>query len=340
MLKRSKIKSIKKLSNFNNEYVYDISMANHKHPWFFANNILVHNTDSCIFSAWPIIEADVNAGRLEWSKEKAVELYSVITDTANDSFPAFMEQAFRCPTEQGKIIRAGLELVGTTGLFIKKKRYAILIYDNEGVRYDLMDAETAKKKGAHFGLGKVKTTGLDLKRADTPKVVQAFLSDILLDVLTMKDKVDIIEKIKQFKKTFAALPSWEKGTPKRVNNLTRYTEKFDNDVKGMIPGHVMGAINWNRLKSLNNDMHSPKIVDGMKTIACKIKKNPSGMTTVGYPIDIAHLPDWFTALPFDAAEMEKAIVDKKITNLLDVMDWDIDALTDFKTTFIDMFSFE
>ena len=301
--------------------------------------IIYGDTDSGIFSAWPIIEEAVKSGEQEWNKEIAVELYDTIAERVNESFPAFMEQAFRCTREHGAIIKGGRELLGISGLFIKKKRYAILMYEYEGARFDLFDEATAKKKGIHFGHGKVKAMGLDLKRADTPKIVQDFLSDILLDVLTMKNKDFVVEKIRVFKKMFSDMAAWEKGTPKRVNNLTSYTGKHENGTKGMIPGHVMGAINWNKLRMLNGDQHSPKIVDGMKTIACKIRNNPSGMTTVGYPIDIAHLPQWFTELPFDVDEMEKAIVDKKVTNLLGVMNWDIEAATEFKSTFNSLFNF-
>ena len=301
--------------------------------------IIYGDTDSCIFSAWPMIKDDVESGKQPWDIETAIELYDTIADQVNASFPAFMEQAFKCTRAHGELIKGSRELLGTTGVFIKKKRYAILMVEHEGTRFDKLDEVTAKKKGAHFGVGKVKAMGLDLKRADTPKVMQDFLSEILLDVLTMKDKDFVVEKIREFKTKFNSMPAWEKGTPKRVNNLTRYTEKSESGTKGMIPGHVTGAINWNRLRLLHGDHHSPKIVDGMKTIACKIKNNPSGMLTVGYPIDIAHLPTWFTELPFDADSMEKAIVDKKISNLLHVMDWDIEAATDFRTTFSSMFSF-
>ncbi len=336
-IERTTIKSVVCLGEVD-DYVYDICIED-QDPFFFGNDILVHNTDSCVFSAWPAVEQAVSAGDQEWSIETAIELYNIIADNVNTSFPAFMEQAFKCSRAHGEIIKGGRELLGTAGLFIKKKRYAILMNELDGNRLDQLDEETAKKKGVIFGVGKVKAMGLDLKRADTPKIAQEFLSSILLDVLTLKDKDFVVNKIIEFKRTFAALPPWEKGTPKRVNNLTRYTQQSQSGKKGMIPGHVTGAINWNILRTLNNDHHSPKVVDGMKTIACKIRDNPTGITTVGYPIDIQHLPTWFTELPFDNEAMERAIVDKKVTNLLGVMDWDIEDATNLRSAFRSLFSF-
>ena len=50
----------------------------------------------------------------------------------SSSFPDFAAKAFHTPKKKGEIIRAGREAVATKGIFITKKRYAILIYDLEG----------------------------------------------------------------------------------------------------------------------------------------------------------------------------------------------------------------
>ena len=324
---RVKVKSVKCLGEID-DYVYDISIDK-QDPFFFANDILVHNTDSCYFSVWPAIKDDVAAGRMEWNKDLAVALYDNIADQVNDSFPAFCERAFHTPRRQGELIRGGRELVAIKGLFIKKKRYAVLIYDLEGKRLD-----------THSKPGKLKAMGLDLKRSDTPKVVQDFLSDVLLDVLTGATRDSIIEKVREFKLAFTERPAWEKGTPKRVNNLTKYTKEEERLGKANMPGHVRAAMNWNNLRRMHGDNYSMSIVDGMKTIVCKLKDNPLGYTSVGYPTDETHIPQWFKDLPFDDGEMESTIVDQKVENLLGVLDWKISENTQIKTTFDDFFSFE
>jgi hypothetical protein len=62
------------------------------------------------------------------------------------------------------------------------------------------------------------------------------------------------------------------------------------------------------------------------------------MTSIGYPTDIAHLPEWFTELPFDIDEMEEGIITQKVSNLLGVMGWDLSRAED-KTTFESLFEF-
>ena len=291
--------------------------------------VVYGDTDSCYFTAWPAIKDDVESGKMEWNKDIATQVYDNISDQLNESFPLFMEKACHCPRENGALIKGGREITATKGLYIKKKRYAALIYDMEGTRLD----QGGKP-------GKVKAMGLDLKRSDTPPVVQDFLSDILLGVLTGSTKEQIYDKVRDFKIAFQQRPAWEKGTPKRVNNLTKYTEAEKRQGKANMPGHVRAAMNWNYLKRMHGDNYSQNIVDGMKTIVCKLKENPMGYKSVGYPTDVSHIPQWFKDLPFDDALMEATIVDQKVENLLGVLKWDIAEHTNIKTTFDDLFSFE
>jgi len=288
--------------------------------------IIYGDTDSCYFTAYPVLKAEIDAGSMSWSKEIAIQLYDSIADQVNASFPGFMETAFHVPREIGSVIRGGREVVASKGLFITKKRYAVMIIDKEGKRIDVNGKP-----------GKVKAMGLDLKRSDTPKVIQEFLSQILDDVLTGSTREDIIEKIREFKYLFKDRPGWEKGSPKRVNNLTKYGKEEERLGRANMPGHVRAALNWNNLRAMNGDRYSLQIVDGMKTIVCKLKNNPMGWTSIGYPTDEIHLPQWFKDLPFDDSEMEATVVDQKIDNLLNVLDWDLASATNTENTFQTLF---
>jgi len=291
--------------------------------------IIYGDTDSCYFSAWPAVKAEVDAGHMSWSNETAVALYDSIAEQVNQSFPGFMEQAFHIPREMGSVIKGGREIVASKGLFITKKRYAVMIIDKEGKRLDV-DGKP----------GKVKAMGLDLKRSDTPKVIQDFLSNILHDVLTGSGRDQVVESIRTFKYEFAERPGWEKGSPKRVNNLTQYQKKEDREGRANMPGHVRAAINWNNLRRMNSDNYSMQIVDGMKVIVCKLKSNPLGWTSIAYPTDELHLPEWFRTLPFDDAEMESTVIDGKVDNLLSVLDWNLSSATNTENTFQNLFDFE
>jgi DNA polymerase elongation subunit (family B) len=292
--------------------------------------IVYGDTDSCYFSAYPILKDQVDSGDLAWSKDTCIDLYDQIAEMTNVSFPAFMEKAFHCPRKNGEVIKAGRELIGDRTLFITKKRYAINIFDLEGKRQD-----------SDGKMGKIKAMGLDLKRADTPKYVQEFLMEVLTMVLGGAPRNEVIDNIRTFKHWLGEQDSWTKGSPRSVNKLTYYgdLEKRSKTGKVTMPGHVRAALNYNYLRKLNNDQYSQKIVDGMKVIVCSLKDNPLGFTSVAYPTDELRLPKWFIDLPFDALDMERKLVDEKIDNLLGVLNWKIRQDTNTNSTFNNLFSF-
>ena len=295
---------------------------------YVGKTVIYGDTDSVYFSAWPVIKDDVAAGHMEWNSDICIKLYDSIAEQVNISFPPFMEKAFHVPLENGQIIKGGRELVASKSLFITKKRYAALIIDLEGKRLD--------REGKS---GKVKAMGLDLKRSDTPKIVQEFLSDILNTVLEGGNRDTVVTMIKEFKEVFRARPAWEKGTPKRVNKLTYYGDLETKQGRANMPGHVRAAINWNNMCRMHSDNRSMKITDGMKAIVCKLRPNPLGLTSIAYPTDEQRLPQWFKDMPFDADAMQETIITQKVENLLGVLEWDLANSTNISSTYESLFSF-
>lgn len=298
--------------------------------------VIYNDTDSVYFSAWPALE---HISGIKWDKEIAIKMYNKISDEVSDTFPEYLKKELNVPLSNGTAINSAREIVAKTGLFIKKKRYACLVYDKDGHRKDADGSD-----------GILKAVGLDLKRSDTPKFMQEFLSEILKDVLNLKEEDEVIMKIRDFKANFEKMDPWKKGTPKAVNGITRYLEKEEqyliNKLKGIekkgftIPGHVKASHNWNNLCERYHDRHAGRIVDGQKIVVCPLKKdNPDNMRSVAYPIDELQLPKWFLDLPFDEDKMMDSIVDKKITNLLGVLDWDLSRTSSEAAHFETLFKF-
>ena len=102
-----------------------------------GEGVIYGDTDSIYYSMYPVYKEEIDNGEIEWSKEKVIELYDEIANQVNASFPDFMKEFFNAPRKQGEIIAAGRENCATMGIFIKKKRYAMLIFDDEGVRKDV-----------------------------------------------------------------------------------------------------------------------------------------------------------------------------------------------------------
>ena len=297
---------------------------------FKGESIIYADTDSSYFSAKAVWLAKPEYADFEFSRDNIIALYDGIGEEVNASFPGFMTKAFNTGIERGSIIAAGRELVASKGLFIKKKKYAVLMYDKDGFRYD-----TNGKPG------KLKVLGLDLKRSDTPQYMQDFLEDVLMATLLGKSQTVIFGMIKKFRREFRDRPGWEKGTPKKINVLTMKTEAFatannlgntnvmtmqksvTKQKKEHLSGHVAAAMNYMKLRKMHQDNFSMALTDGSKAIVCKLKPNPLGMTSIAYPTDEPHIPQWFKELPFDHPLMESTIIDYKLDNLLGVLKWDL-----------------
>lgn len=290
----------------------------------YGEAIVYGDTDSCYFSAYTILRDQIERGEIEWTKESIIDLYNDLAKAVSNTFPPFLLEKLNVPTRRSTgVIASSRETVSETGIWIVKKRYACLMYDKDGIRLDVAGKP-----------GKVKAMGLDLKRADTPKFVQKFLSEILLDTLTDKGENYVIDKIRTFKEQFEGMKPWQQGTPRAVNNLTKYKEKIElaaiKKLKGEevgnlhVPGHVSASLAWNRLKEMNMDQHAMRIIDGQKIIVCKLRETPENrLSSIAYPVDEIHLPEWFLKLPFDSDGMQEGVVDKKIENLLGVLKWDL-----------------
>ena len=285
-----------------------------------GKSIIYGDTDSCYFSAYTTLKNDINNGSIPWAKEDISAFYDEIGEMVNGTFQQFMLTAFHCPKSRGEVIKAGREIVGVKGLFITKKRYAVLVYDKEG-----------KRKDINGKTGEIKAMGLDLKRSDTPEFMQNFLSHILEMVLVGTDKDQILDEIREFRKVFKCRPGWEKGSPKRANKITKFKAIEEKQGKANMPGHVRASINWNTLKQIFGDKYSMSITDGAKVIVCKLKSNPLGFASVAYPVDELRLPQWFKDLPFDHSEMESVIIDKKVSNLIGVLNWDLSSTNEFSS---------
>ena len=261
------------------------------------------DTDSVYFSAWPM--KDEMEG-FEFNEDNVVALYDQVAVSVNETFPAFMVRAFNAEPTRAKRIKANREICAKTALFVKKKRYAAIVYDNEGQKTN-----------------KLKIMGMDTQRADTPKFVQKFLKEILRMTLEEKSEEDILDHVRDFRMNFRKLKPWEMGIPRRCNKLTFYSNIEDASPNSRLPGHVRGAYNWNKTKTVMDDKVSMDVLDGGKVIVCDLKKNNLNIKNIAYPIDENNLPSWFYDLQFDAKKMEEKLIDKKLDNIVGLMGYKI-----------------
>lgn len=140
------------------------------------------------------------------------------------------------------------EVIADKGIWVAKKRYALNVYDNEGVRY----AEP-----------KLKVMGLEIVRSSTPAPVRDSLREAVKLCLTSSENV-LQDFVEQTWKDFQDMPPEQIAFPRGCNNLEKYTDVASIYSKGT-PMHVRGALMYNYILNRDNlTMKHERIQDGDK----------------------------------------------------------------------------
>ena len=235
-----KIKSNKHIGSFEDEYVYDLEIAEegYDNQTFFANDILVHNSNYVTFQevvascGW---EGDpkelilkINEFRLKGYLKKCFEIYSKKWNTDN-------YQDFE------------LETLSINAIFLGKKKYVTNTIYSDGVEFE--------------PLTNIKTTGVEMIKGGTPAFVREKLMFLTKFILTKGKSFNIREfvtELKAIKKDFKAQEPERIALAISVNNY----EKFIlNDTTGFefakgTPMHVRASGYHNFI--LNNSKYKDK----------------------------------------------------------------------------------
>jgi DNA polymerase elongation subunit (family B) len=84
-------------------FVNEIMTGKYDHA---GDSMIYGDTDSCYFSAWPMLQDDLPKDMsLEDKKQTFIDLYESMSDQCNESFPGFMEKAFHCPRKTNVLIK-------------------------------------------------------------------------------------------------------------------------------------------------------------------------------------------------------------------------------------------
>ncbi|MFN9959248.1 MAG: DNA polymerase domain-containing protein, partial [bacterium] len=100
------------------------------------------------------------------------------------------------------------EAIASAGMFIAKKRYALLVQDLEGVR---------------FSEPKLKIMGLETARSSTPLVVRNKLKDCIKIILTTTPE-ELRKYVDEFYDEFMKLPIEDVAAPRGVKGISKYTD--------------------------------------------------------------------------------------------------------------------
>lgn len=155
-----------------NDWVYDCEVDDSSHA-FYANNICVHNSQFCHIGC--VTDSfkkkyGLDDDMAKWDDESKLKLWKWVEDFVENEVNPFVQKDLvgkTYHTEHPEVLRYSLEYIGATGIYEKKKHYAVHKILSEGP--EIVD--------------KVKFSGIELKKASSPVAVKEILKDIYLGVL-------------------------------------------------------------------------------------------------------------------------------------------------------------
>lgn len=304
------IKQIEELSPFEDEYVYDIIMEDTSTPYFFANGILVHNSNYFATGA-------ENVG-------DAVMIADEVGNSVNETFPDLMRNSFLCTEGYDTLIGCSREIVAERALFQARKKYIAKVVNKDG-----------------FPCNKIKAMGSEIKKSDTPKKIQKFLKDTvsrILDGQTYNQVCEFVndQRKKMFKQKITPSEIILLGASKSANNLETFTEAFYAELEGKpklakngkskltIPGHVRAAIQYNVLLEEFNDTVSKPIQNADKVKVFELCDNAFKFKTLAFPADMTQFPQWFLDnFEVNLKISEEKLITNKLEGIFSAMDLDV-----------------
>lgn len=208
--------------------VYDLEVEeNHN---FFANNILVHNTDSIFIT----LDNLVSALKIT-DKSKAIDF---LDNVCKKRLEPFIASQFKDLAEYLNVFENKMhmkrEKLADAGIWRAKKNYIIQVWDDEGVR---------------LTTPKIKTVGVETTRSSSPEIAKNALKKCYHFLLN--DDIKSLRKYeKEFKKEFFSAPLDEISFPRGISDIDKWLEAGFSWKTGA-PIHVKAAITFNRLINEN-----------------------------------------------------------------------------------------
>ena len=190
--------------------------------------IIAIDTDSNYVDFQPLVD--------KFFKNKTKdEIVDIIDKIAQEQVQKALEKGFEESAEYLSAFEQKMvmerEAIASSAFWTAKKRYAMCVWDMEGVR---MPADKPK----------LKIQGLEAIRSSTPYVCRQPLLDIIKLTL-LEDEKTVQEYIASFKEEFLDFSGEQIAMPRTMNNMAKFLE--GGNVRKGTPVHIRGAHVFNRM---------------------------------------------------------------------------------------------
>ena len=203
------------------------------------------DTDSCYITLDPLVQKFYK----DQSKEKIIEILDKICEEKIvGAINKACDELSNYTNAFEKKIYFKREAIADRGIWVAKKRYALNVYNNEGVQY--------KEP-------KLKVMGLEIVRSSTPEPVRDALKQAVKLALTSTES-KLQDYIRDFEKEYRKMDAERIAFPRGVNGLDKYKDRA-NIYKSATPMHVRGSLLYNfHIREKNIDKEYEVINEGDK----------------------------------------------------------------------------
>jgi DNA polymerase elongation subunit (family B) len=166
-----------------------------------------------------------------------VTMEPYIQDIIENNMVAFTVKSCNCKVNKISFKR---ESICRSAIFVEKKKYAAWLLNDEG----------------NVPADKLKVTGLDIVRSNTPTIAKKALKEIVYDILRKIDREHTVKQIRETREKFLHSAPHDIAFNAPVNGLTKYKEKFklNNDQFKSTPKHVRAAMIYNAVLAKRKDL--------------------------------------------------------------------------------------
>lgn len=205
------------------------------------------------------------------------------------------------------------EAIARKGIWTAKKRYALYLYDFEGVRHNT-------SKDAPLDEIEIKDMGLETVKSSTPQFCRDKLK-IAIKLLMTKDEQTMIKYISDVRKEFNELKPEEIAFPRGVNNLDKFSHREFVYCSGT-PQNVKASLIYNHLlkkHKLTKKYHLIKSGDKMKFLPLLLP-NAAQNAIIAFPDELPKEFNLHDRIDYDK-QFEKSFL-HPLEGLLKLVGWE------------------
>ena len=294
-----------------NKYINELLKTDHDY-------VIASDTDSIYLNLGPLVNKVYSTeGKVSTPGTKIIDFMDRVCEDRIQPYinESYQELADYVNAYEQKM-QMKREALASRGVWTAKKRYALNVYNSEGVQY----AEP-----------QLKYKGLEMVKSSTPQVIREKMKELLKIVMngTEEQAQDFIEK---FKEEFKSLPPEDVAFPRGVNGLKEYFDRMDIYKKGT-PIHVRGALLYNyylKQKDLTNTY--PIIQEGEKLkYTYLLEPNPVKDDVVSFPSRLPKEFDLHKYVDYNT-QFEKGFIEP-MKVILNCMGWDTEKRNSLESFF-------